>query len=132
MYLSTSELASFDVLSPGAKCKIILTWVRALVATNRIYLSEMSAPPLYESGVLYKFQGKTDDWQDIPRALATGLASCNTLGAWRVAELNASGCAATPYIQSENLPGFDMFHVIVRWPDGTFEDPSRALGMPPA
>jgi hypothetical protein len=138
MYLSRSELAAFDLLSDAAKCQVILTWVRALVVTNRFILREFHAPNLFDSGVRYKFQGATDDWQDIARCLATREASCNSLSAWRCAELQEAGEDATPYIQSQTVmkpdgSRLDVFHVIVHRGEGApieWEDPSRTLGMP--
>lgn len=138
MYISRSELAAFDHLSEGGKCRIILEWVLALTKTNIIILSEMHVPELYESGVVYKFQGRDDDWQDIARCLVTRAASCNSLAAWRCAELQMAGENATPYIQTQSArkrdgSPLDVFHVIVHRGDGApveWEDPSRTLGMP--
>lgn len=140
MYLSRSELAAFDHLSDPAKCRVILTWVRAMVRTNLEILSEFHVPTLYDSGVRYAFQGAVDDWQDIARCLATRAASCNSLSAWRCAELQMEGEHATPYIQNQAVlkpdgSRLDVFHVIVRreFPPGhplEWEDPSRTLGMP--
>lgn len=138
MYLSRSELAAFDFLSDAAKCRIILTWVRALVETNKIILAEFHAPTLYDSGVRYAFQGAVDDWQDIARCLATRAASCNSLTAWRCAGLQMAGEQATPYIQNQtvvkpNGEKLDVFHVIVQRELADphhWEDPSRTLGMP--
>jgi hypothetical protein len=136
VYIARDELAAFDYLSDAAKCRIILAKVRALVVNDLEILREVPGiPPLYESGVVYRFQPATDDWQDILRALETGAASCNSLAAWRCAELRADGENATPYIRSAstlNPDGTraDLFHVIVRRPT-TWEDPSVTLGMPP-
>lgn len=137
MYLSRSRLASFDVLSSGAKCRSILNLVRALVEVDKEIISEYHVPVLYESHVRYKFQDAVDDWQDIVDCLRTGLASCNSLCAWRCAELQLDGEQATPYIQSQTVQKpngqvIDLFHVLVERPNGVIEDPSRTLGMPPS
>jgi hypothetical protein len=145
MYISRQELAAFDVLSSAAKCRSILTLVRALVEVDKEILGELgpaylggNIPDLYESHVRYKFQDAVDDWQDIVRCLRTGAASCNSLSAWRCAELQLAGENATPYIQSQtvrkpNGEVLDIFHVIVQRGEGVgqeWEDPSRTLGMP--
>ena len=138
MYLSRSELAAFDLLSSAAKCRCILTLVRAFVEIDREIISEYEVPVLYESGVRYEFQKAVDDWKDIARCLATMRGSCNSLTAWRVAELQLDGeIGAAPYIQSQTIAKpdgsiLDLFHVIVQREDGSFEDPSRTLGMPPS
>lgn len=141
MYSSREDLAGFDRMPSAAKCRAILNKVRALVDWDREILQTLGAPPLWSSGVRYKFQGALDDWQDIVRCLQTRHASCNSLTAWRCAELQLDGeLGATPYIQSQTVQKpdgsvLDLFHVIVQRQDfaGTpyeFEDPSRTLGMP--
>ena len=140
MYIARDELAAFDHLSNIAKCRIILAKVRALVVNDMEILREMPGiPPLYTSGVVYRYQPAVDDWQDILRALMTRGASCNSLAAWRCAELQHEGENAVPYIRSRSTVGangqnFDIFHVIVRRPLPSpydWEDPSVQLGMPP-
>jgi len=145
MYISRQELAAFDVLSSAAKCRSILTLVRALVEVDKEILAELgpawlggAVPELYLACVRYKFQDAVDDWQDIVRCLRTGAASCNSLSAWRCAELQTDGEMATPYIQSQTVRKrdgqvLDIFHVIVHRGDYApveWEDPSRTLGMP--
>jgi len=141
MYVARDELAAFDVLSQEAKSRIILAKVRSLIVNDREILRELGSkiPPLYESGVVYRFQPATDDWQDILRALQTGGASCNSLTAWRCAELQLCGENAQPFIRSRstrrpNGALFDIFHVILKRPyppPYDWEDPSVTLGMPP-
>jgi hypothetical protein len=138
LYLSTSEIAGFDVLPAGDKCQIILALVRAYVAIDIVELARLRPPPVYECAVRYGFQPSVDKWLDVQRALETGEASCNSLAAWRVAELLLDGEQATPYIrtQTQHKPEgglLDVFHVIVRRPlpaPYDWEDPSLTLGMP--
>jgi hypothetical protein len=132
------ELYGFEVLPELARCRIVLELVRAMVLINQIEIRQLRPPPLYKAGVVYAFQGLQDDWKDLTQVLATGCGSCNSLAAWRCAELLEQGVEAGPYIrtdaQQERDGGLtEVFHVIVRiGPRGSsqFEDPSELLGMP--
>lgn len=141
MYSSRSDLAAFDRMSSAAKSRCILNLVRALCEWDREIIAELTVPELYHSGVAYAFQGPLDDWKDIAQCLHTGKASCNSLTAWRCAELQMDGEPdAFPYIQSQTIQKpdgsiLDLFHVLVQrqsfaGTDQEFEDPSRTLGMP--
>lgn len=141
MYASRSELAAFDHLSDAAKCRIILELVRVYTLIDRLIIRELGIPPLYECGVAYEFQPASGDaWKDIIGCLVSGRGSCNSLAAWRCAELQEDGEDARPYIQTQTLvrpdgSTMDVFHVLVHRPPGApveWEDPSRTLGMPPA
>jgi len=62
----------------------------------------------------------------IPEVMRHRFGDCEDLSAWRVAELRLGGVRAIPWVvQSGNR----LYHVQVRYPDGTIEDPSRRLGM---
>ena len=142
MYASRSELAAFDLLSNAAKCRAILTLVRAFVEIDREIIAERQVPNLYESGVRYEFQKAVDDWKDLVQCLRTGRGSCNSLTAWRCAELQMDGeLDAVPYVQSQTIAKpngevVDLFHILCErqsFPEGhphRFECPSRTLGMP--
>jgi hypothetical protein len=60
-----------------------------------------------------------------------GKGDCNELVPVRIAELWQAGVAATPWLQyeGENQKGGKSYHVVVRHPDGSAEDPSSILGM---
>jgi hypothetical protein len=136
VYRAWTELAGFGLLSDASKCRVILQSVRHLIFVDRLLLAELQLPLLYDAPVQYEFQSSVDDWKDIVTCLQTGAGSCNSLAAWRCAELNHYGEPATPRIQTQSVVRpdgsmLDVFHVIVRRGDGvTFEDPSRTLGMP--
>jgi hypothetical protein len=88
-------------------------------------------PDLYDSGVIYKPEEGTEVWRTIPYVIAAGWGDCEDLGAWRAAELRVRyGVKAVPHIRVRKLPsGSWRAHVVVRWPDGSIEDPSAKLGM---
>jgi predicted transglutaminase-like cysteine proteinase len=101
--------------------------LEGLTAMNRAILRVNGAPPLYESGVVYKPE-KPDHWETLDILLARGFGDCEDLSAWRAAELQEQGIDAHADLYAlPNRPG--KWHAIVVLPDGTTEDPSLALGM---
>ena len=90
-------------------------------------------PELYSSGVRYQEERPGQErWQDIPQVLQRGVGDCEDLSAWRAAELNIrSGISARAEVAVSKVypDGRRLYHVFVRLPDGTIEDPSRILGM---
>lgn len=110
--------------------------------------AETPIPPLYMSGVRYEEDPPGhEDWRDCWAVLKRGKGDCDQLTAWRVAELRAAGVAAEPVLKWQWIPkavmiglgypskllggspGVWMVHCLVRFPDGTSEDPSKLLGM---
>ncbi len=142
MYQSVWKMQGFDYLPESAKCKIVLEMVRALVLIDVGEMKMLNPPPLYESGIRYAFQGAEDDWQDVASMMNTKGASCNSLAAFRCAELRLQGYDARPFVKTQmgqtqsDGSTIDVFHVIVRVvnADGNgndvWEDPSIRLGMP--
>jgi hypothetical protein len=136
-YVNTWELAGFDLLRPEDKCPLILAMVRCLVDMALIELPLLGLPPLYQSGVRYAFQPRAcDKWKDAAEVWESGEGSCNSLVAYRVAELLLQGVEAGPYVQEQVYEdGAHDFHVIL-WRDSPvlpgrrWECPSRRLGMP--
>lgn len=60
----------------------------------------------------------------------TLVKNCDNVASWRAAELRQNGIQASPYITWRRRPDGGMtYHVVVRWPDNTLEDPSLLLGM---
>lgn len=150
MYSPRFELAGFDVLDSKDKCPLILALVRGLISINLKEIQVCRAeknpiPPMYdewrEGNIVYFPQGKQDDWKDCTRVLLSGGGSCNSLSAWRVAELTDAGVSCGPWIQTQiqrRKKGglLHVFHVIVWIGDHprsgghtTWECPSRTLGM---
>ena len=68
---------------------------------------------------------------DVPSLYRRGKGDCNELVPVRIAELWRAGVAATPWLQfeGENVKGGKSYHLVVRHPDGSSEDPSGILGM---
>ncbi len=113
--------------------RALQTLVDALVLVNVDFLEHPEpgkpAPPsLYASGLRYQPEPPARrDWFDIRRAIKEGHGGCETIAAWRAAELQRQGIAARPVFEWRTAGDFSTYHVFVRWPDGQIEDPSRRL-----
>lgn len=107
--------------------------LRATITWNRAYLRLYpETAPLYESGVFYARE--SERWREageerfvvIPLCFQTRGIDCDDAVAWRCAELQEQGINAEPHVYQT---GEDLYHCVVRYPDGRIEDPSRILGM---
>jgi len=72
-----------------------------------------------------------EDWQDIPTTMKLGWGDCEDLACWRAAELRVRhNVQAEPtFIWKLRANGGYLYHILVKYPDGRIEDPSRTLGM---
>ena len=97
----------------------------ALAALDRVQVDRGIVPPLYRSGVRYGRErmvaGVAEDWQTSARTLARGWGDCEDLACWRAAEV--AGAVPWPVRTPAG------WHIVVRMPDGSVEDPSARLGM---
>ena len=143
------------VFNPGSSKVDNACALRALlelqVTLGLAYLQYHSAPPLYASGVVY---GRTKIWEPLPAVMlpnkhprkvgnmtiweplgVTGgkrRQDCKSLGPALVAEYRHKGIGCRPTFRFNPRPentGFLDFHILVEFPDGSHEDPSRKLGM---
>jgi len=107
-------------------CQLDLLWLRLHPSTL----------PLYDSGVYYD---RTMVWDTIPMLYARGYGDCKSLAACRIAENWQKGiwCKPTFRFDDDRRRSFSlsrtgaMFHILVMYEDGSWEDPSKALGMIP-
>ena len=98
-----------------------------LIAVNRLYRRFHHPPDLYRSGVRYE---RTVVWDSIPALIARRGGDCKSLTAALVAELRDKGQRVRPVFRwIHNDAGDDDYHILVMNPDGTFQDPSKVLGM---
>ena len=104
----------------------------------------------HENGILY--YSPSTEWHDIPTLLKIGKGDCKDLVAYRVAELShyynietkpiikwkwiAKGLNNKFYDWKDRMtehPNYFqkilLIHVMVQYPDGKIEDPSKILGM---
>lgn len=110
----------------------------ALLKVDILYLRENpNTPPIYQAttrGMRVRYMEEPpgqEDWQDIPTFLCMGIGDCEDAACWRAAELQVKhGIAARPIFKEQQKPdGGMLYHILVRYPDGRIEDPSRILGM---
>lgn len=118
------ELSSVD----AQRLRIVLD---ALVRLNLLELKDRRYPDLYKSGIRYQREPKTpgrfEHWQTIRDMMNTGYGDCEDLASARVAQLRMMGVRAVPWLKRR--PGSSTWHVVVRYPNGRIEDPSKILGM---
>lgn len=102
-----------------------------LTAIDVWTLRSIRLPALYESGVRYEVDPPGRElWFDAYVTWKRGKGDCKKLACWRCAELQLQGINAKPYLLWQTKPnGQRTWHVVVEWPDGQLEDPSRKLGM---
>lgn len=143
------------VFSPGSSQVDNACALRALlelqVTLSLAYLQYHAAPPLYASGVVY---GRTEIWEPLPSLLLANKqprkkgnmtiweplgtsggkrrADCKSLAPALVAEYRNKGIGARCMFRFNPRPddsGFLDFHIVTEFTDGSYEDPSRKLGM---
>lgn len=127
-------IAGFLQLPRPARLAVIAEFVRAMVLADQLYIQSFPGVPLlYASGVVYREDPIGNErWKNVGDVIVAGAGDCKDLAAWRCAEIRQTGIDAKIQIDEypDVRPGGPDFHVLVRLPDGTTEDPSRRLGMP--
>lgn len=122
-----------------ARRSYMLALLESLIAINRIWLRETrgslvggASPSLYDRRVRYQRETRDpvtgqriEQWKPIYALIRDGVGDCEDLASARVAELRERGINAKPYLTNNKK----LWHVRVRMPDGTIEDPSARLGM---
>ena len=89
-------------------------------------LAGVEPPPLYESGVVYRRERGTENWQSAAETLQLGYGDCEDLASWRAAELRSfdgERGARVKVIRTNH----GTFHALVEREDGSTEDPSGVL-----
>lgn len=107
--------------------------LRCLYDLDCLYLrAHPEVPALYRSGVRYMEEPPgQEEWQDVATCLRMGTADCEDLAAWRAAELTVRDrIPARPVFREQRrADGSYLYHIVVQYPNGQIEDPSRILGM---
>jgi hypothetical protein len=121
---------------PTLTDEYLVPLLNCLIEINLLWFEQGgTCPALYRAGaegrVRYKSEVPGDEhWRAIPHVLRLGFADCKSLAAWRVAELRASIREdAKAWYTSRETPTGKLWHIIVHREDGSYEDPSRILGM---
>jgi hypothetical protein len=116
-------------LPDAVRAEAIDTALAGLQALAELELAGGGFPPVYQSGVRYRREPRgSERWQTPSQTLQRGEGDCEDLAAWRAAELRVSGedpAARAVVVRS----GPRTWHAVVARGDGSFEDPSAALGM---
>lgn len=106
--------------------------LEALVTIDQLYLMTHHVPSIYQCGVVYREEPKSQPYEDfapIPSILSRGWGDCDDLAPWLCAECRMRGEKAKIRIQWKKLRDGKMYHIVVRHQNGSIEDPSRKLGM---
>ena len=141
MYRITYELDLFNgeedlELSYKALHSILMTSMQININWLRAFPGRF--PEIYKSGVRYLPEMDNDEtFKDIPTCLKPDpkygnqrVCDCEDLSCWRAAELNVlHRIRAIPTFTHKIVNGKYIYHVVVRYPNGIIEDPSRILGM---
>lgn len=114
-------------------------WLLPLLdALTRVNLSWLrghpAAPSIYDVGVRYVAEPVgTEQWRALPTVLSELVGDCEDLACARAAELRARGVDAVAWPILTSPPGspLNVWHIVVKLPDGSMEDPSVRLGMAP-
>lgn len=123
--------------SRHASERVLRLMLEALTQADELYLrNHPDTPPLFLTGVRYQNEPPGhEDWDGWPQILMQGWGDCEDLVAARCSELRVRhGVRAFPdfvwrTIVHPNGQEQDVYHILVRFPDGVYEDPSRILGM---
>ena len=126
-------MAVLSIVMPfsGERELILALAVTTLINTREI--GWYNLPPLYKSGVRYQrdvcrarhVPGACERFLSAKQCFDERFGDCDDLGPWRAAEWIRKGVKARALpIRSEV-----GWHIIVKLPNGTIEDPSKVLGM---
>jgi len=106
-----------------------------LANADLLYLrTHYPIPSIYSGVVRYEREPLGQEkWKGISACIRDGFADCEDLACWRTAELAHKGIRARPAfwrrVHRTTRGKINVYHVVVLYPDGRIEDPSRRLGM---
>ncbi len=102
--------------------------LEGLTALDAVFLQRGNFPRLYKSGVRYQREPPgIENWLTVPEVLRVGLGDCEDLACWLCAERRVRDRVACRVVAKRT--GRKKFHALVQYADGSYEDPSRVLGM---
>lgn len=143
------------MLDRAASERILRAALDLLLVADVEYLrAHPETPRIYKSGVRYQREPLVTEikqmypqcispcqapihpetWQAIPYCLKSREADCEDLASWAAAErIVRDGIAANTAFSWREVQGplgpMSVYHIFVRLPNGTVEDPSLKLGM---
>ena len=83
----------------------LLLLMEAMCAIDLLHLRQRRYPKLYESGVVYRREDRSENWLDIPHVIKAGWGDCEDLVFWRVAELRQQKVKAAPFAKWRRVNG---------------------------
>lgn len=90
----------------------LLLLMEAMCAIDLLHLRQRRYPKLYESGVVYRREDRTENWLDIPHVIKAGWGDCEDLAFWRVAELRHQKIKAAPFAKWRRVNGVYKYHAL--------------------
>ena len=122
--------AFYAQASKSSNASALRALLDCLVELDVIYLEAYpKTPGLYEAGVFYHFMPTRAPWDTIPTLFSRHYGDCKSLAAARIAELRQHGQKAKPVFRFMKNNWGTMFHILILHSNGTWECPSRILGM---
>lgn len=123
--------------SRHASERILRLLLEGLTQSNELWLREHPlTPSIYAGWLVYRPEPPgREDWDGFRQLLRQRWGDCEDLVGARVAELRVrEHVRAFPdFVWREVVRPDgrkqDVYHILVRYPDGRYEDPSRILGM---
>lgn len=118
-----------EVLDARTRVLVAREFLGALVFLNRLLIQQKLVGPIYSSGVVYRHEPPgVEEFADALTCTQRGWGDCDDLAAWRVAELNEMGIAATLRFEAAPVRRRDwLVHCVVALPDGSREDPTKLV-----
>lgn len=132
-----SDSRNVRVTVPFAGESSIQLALDALCAWDLKLIQHHHVPPIYDAGVKYTREilcthngkiGICEEWVTCDEIILRGGGDCEDLGSWLGAQYRSQGIQARPFPRRSSVG----WHIQVRLPDGSIEDPSAVLGMPTA
>ena len=133
--MATYEITFVLELGGGQETlEVVQIAVAALFQADVAWLRRHpDAPRLRDARIPYVAEPRGEErFQDVVATIRRGRGDCEDLACWLAAEMVVrDGIQARPEVWWRKGPaGDDLFHVVVRLPDGSLRDPSREAGMP--
>ncbi len=116
----------------GAMERVFKSLLSELTDKNVAFLhAHPRLPLLYDSGIRYcREAAGREYWQDAHELYAALRGDCEDLACMRAAELRVrNGIHARPFLVRRHRGRLFLYHVLVQYPTGRLEDPSKILGM---
>lgn len=102
--------------------------LKGLTAMDAVFLQRGNFPRLYKSGVRYRREPPGREcWLTVPEVLTKRFGDCEDLASWLCAERKVRDGLRCRVVVKRT--GRKKFHALVQYADGSYEDPSRVLGM---